>query len=108
MKNNRIAGIGSIVVAATLLVSPSLFAGEIHKRSENQQDRIAEGVESGALTARETAKLENSEAKLHARTVDMREDHGCRLTAKERARVNRAQNHLSKDIYKQKHDRQKQ
>ena len=106
IKVNGIAGIG--LVAATLLASPALFAGEIHQRNENQQDRIAQGVKSGALTARETAKLEKKEVTLQAKTADMREDNGGRLTAKEKARVNRQQTRLSKDIYKQKHDRQKQ
>jgi hypothetical protein len=106
MRNSVKAG-RSIVVAAILLVTPALFAGEIHRRNDNQQQRIGEGVTTGALTARETAKLETKEASLHARTADMREDHGGRLTSKERARVNRQQNRLSRDIYRQKHDGQK-
>ena len=34
----------------------------IHKRKEIQQKRIANGVENGKLTAKETAKLEAREA----------------------------------------------
>ena len=34
---------------------------EVAKRKENQQDRIANGVQSGQLTAGETAKLETKE-----------------------------------------------
>src|SRR5277367_3133325 len=37
-------------------------AGKIADRKENQQDRIAQGVKSGQLTAGETAHLENREA----------------------------------------------
>ena len=34
---------------------------EVGQRRENQQDRIAQGIKSGQLTAGETAKLENQQ-----------------------------------------------
>ena len=37
-----------------------LTAQEIQKRKENQQDRIAQGVKSGQLTAGETARLDRA------------------------------------------------
>ena len=44
------------LIAAGLMIT-SLGAQEIQKRKENQQDRIAQGVKSGELTAGETANL---------------------------------------------------
>jgi len=82
----------------------SANAGTIAQRKENQQDRIAQGVKSGQLTAHETASLENKEARLnHQIRNDRRNDNG-HLTAGEKARVNREQNTLSRDIYRDKHN----
>ena len=76
----------------------------IHQRRENQQDRIAQGVRSGSLTAGETARLESREANLN-RTIaaDRRGDDG-HLTPGERASINRRQNRLSRSIYRDKHN----
>ena len=96
-------------LAAFLLLPPSAeAAGRIKRRAENQQDRIAQGVKSGELTARETARLERREARLNHEVRDMREDNGGHLTPREKARVNRQQNRLSRQIYRQKHDAQEQ
>ena len=43
------------MIAATM-ISTAAQAQEIANRRENQQDRIAQGVASGQLTARETAR----------------------------------------------------
>jgi hypothetical protein len=82
--------------------------GRIQQRRENQQDRIAAGVASGQLTPRETARLERGEARLNGEIRDMREDGGGKLTARDRRVVNRQQDVLSRRIYRQKHDGQKQ
>jgi hypothetical protein len=57
--------IASAVVIAALSVQAAEPKGEINKRKENQQDRIAQGVNSGELTAAEAAKLENKEARVN-------------------------------------------
>ncbi len=80
----------------------------IAQRKENQQDRIAQGVNSGQLTAGETANLEHKESTLNAETRDMREDNGGKLTAKDKAIVNHQQNKLSRQIYRDKHNTRKQ
>ncbi len=77
---------------------------EINARKENQQDRIAQGVKSGSLTARETANLERKEAALNREERRMKADG--KFTPAERARINRQQNRLSRQIYRQKHDAQ--
>ena len=102
---------GSVaVLAVAVLVSipSSAQAGGIKKRAENQQDRIAQGVKSGQLTAGETARLERKESALNHEVKDMRQVNGGTLTQKDRAVVNQQQNRLSKDIYSQKHDAQTQ
>lgn len=94
----------------TYLIVTGLLAAGLHAddtikdRRQRQQKRIAQGVESGQLTAKETAALKRKEAKLNKEIRDDREDHNGHLTGKERRQINRQQNKLSKDIYKDKHD----
>ena len=76
----------------------------IAQRKENQQDRIANGVKSGQLTAGETAKLETKAAAINGETKADRAANGGKLTAAEKAKVNGQQNNLSKQIYKDKHN----
>jgi len=77
---------------------------EVAKRKENQQDRIGNGVQSGQLTAGETANLEKKESAINKETAADRAANGGKLTAAEKAQVNRQQNHLSKQIYADKHN----
>jgi len=51
-------GVAAVVLGAGLFVASSAEAGRIGARAVRQQKRIAQGVASGALTARETARLE--------------------------------------------------
>ena len=95
-------------LAGFLLLPPSAEAGRIQKRAENQQDRIAQGIGSGALTPREATRLERRETHLNREVKDMRQDNGGSLTNREKLRVNRQQNRLSRGIYRQKHDGQTQ
>jgi hypothetical protein len=76
----------------------------IEQRKENQQDRIANGVKSGQLTAGETANLEKKEAAINKETRTDRAANGGKLTAAEKAQVNQQQNQLSKQIYTDKHN----
>jgi Skp family chaperone for outer membrane proteins len=77
----------------------------IHKHAVHQQKRIAEGVESGQLTAKETARLETREAKIASDTAAAKADGS--VTPAERARLHREQRQASRAIYRQKHDAQK-
>jgi len=78
--------------------------GEIAKRKENQQDRIAHGVKSGQLTAGETANLETKEAAINSETKADRAANGGKLTAAEKSQINQQQNQVSKQIYQDKHN----
>jgi len=81
-----------------------MSAQEIQQRKENQQDRIANGVANGSLTPHETANLERKEAALNRETRRDRRQNGGNLTNKEKVRINNQQNHLSRNIYRDKHN----
>jgi hypothetical protein len=110
MSLRKSIGIGVTVVATAgfLVLAASAEAGTIKKRAGNQQDRVAQGVKSGQLTAGETARIENKEAHLNQEVHDMRVVDGGKLSAADKAAVNQQQNKLSRNIYKQKHDGQTQ
>jgi len=76
----------------------------IGQRKENQQDRIANGVQSGQLTAGETSKLETKEAAINGETRADRAANGGKLTTAEKQQINKQQNQLSKQIYNDKHN----
>jgi len=76
----------------------------IGQRKENQQDRIAQGVKSGQLTAGETANLETKEAAINGETRADRAANGGKLTSQEKQQVNQQQNKLSNQIYQDKHN----
>jgi hypothetical protein len=76
----------------------------VGQRQENQQDRIAQGVKSGQLTAGETAKLENQQRGINQQVRADRAANGGKLTAGEKAQVNHEQNQASKNIYAKKHN----
>jgi hypothetical protein len=100
--------VAALAVAVLVSIPTSARAGGIKKRAENQQDRIAQGIKSGQLTAGETARLERKESALNHEVRDMRKVNGGTLTPKDRQVVNQQQNRLSRDIYAQKHDAQTQ
>ena len=95
-----------VAIAALVALAGTASAGEIRNREVRQQERIAQGVGSGSLTAREAARVERREAGLNREVSGMRQANGGKLTAVDRRLVNRQQNRLSRDIYRQKHDAQ--
>jgi len=94
---------GSVAMAQDQSASGSQQPAEA-QRKEKQQDRIASGVESGQLTAGETAKVEKKEAAINKETRADRAANGGKLTSAEKAQVNRQQNQMSKQIYTDKHN----
>jgi hypothetical protein len=69
-----------------------------------QQQRIEQGARTGALTPRQTARLERREIATHRLAVSLREAHGGRLTRHDRMVVRHALNRNSRAIYRLKHD----
>jgi len=77
---------------------------KVGQRRENQQDRMAQGVKSGQLTAEETAKLEKQQQGINKQVAADRKAHGGTLPASEKKQVNREQNQASRNIYRKKHN----
>jgi len=77
----------------------------INGREREQQQRIRAGVRNGELTRREARRLESEEARIRVDEAYARRSGG-QFTPRERARIQRELNHSSRDIYRQKHDRQ--
>lgn len=76
----------------------------IDQREINQQKRIDQGVQSGALTTREANKLERGETRIESMEGKAKAD-GV-VTNKERAHLEHAENKESRAIYREKHDAQ--
>jgi hypothetical protein len=77
---------------------------EVGGRAERQQDRIAQGVASGQLTAGEASHLEKQEGNIHNEIRADRKANGGKLTSAERAQINHQQTQLSHQIRKDKHN----
>lgn len=89
--------------AATQSTSPTPKS-EVGARQENQQERIANGVKSGQLTAGEAAHLERNEARINNEVRNDRAANGGKLTAQQKAKINRQMNRESRQIYRDKHN----
>jgi uncharacterized membrane protein YebE (DUF533 family) len=98
---------GLLATGLIALIPVSTFAQEaatpnITKRQIQQQKRIADGVRSGELTAKETANLELREAKIQADKRAAKAD-GV-VTDAERAKLHAQENRTSRKIYRKKHN----
>ena len=100
-----IGGLSAVSFAQTTYHHGRYRRYNINKRQENQQDRIAQGIKSGELTSREASRLENQETRLN-RIEARKRASGGRLTYRERGQLERDLNRESRQIYRQKHDRQ--
>ncbi len=96
------------VLAGMVLVGSVAFAQSetpgIDRRQANQEQRIDQGIASGQLTEREAARLERQQHRIN-RMEDQAKSDGV-VTARERARIKAAQDRASRDIFREKHDRQ--
>ncbi len=102
MKSVIVAALAAAFAAPALAQTQS--TPRIDQRQQNQERRIEQGSQSGALNEREAARLERGQER-----VQKMEDKAAadgRVGAKERMRIERAQDKQSRRIYRQKHDRQ--
>ena len=100
----RLAKAGTAVAAGLLFAGATLAqtTGSTVQRDVNQQERIEQGLQSGELSTREAGQLERQEA-----TVDKMQSNALKdgsLSPAEQARLRRAQNKVSSDIYRDKHN----
>jgi len=93
-----------VTVAVGFTLSSPVLAAEVDRRMHRQQERIAQGVKSGELTPRETARLERKEARIQREIKRDRAANGGHLTPAEKAKINRQQNRVSREIYREKYD----
>ena len=94
----------ALFAAVALPVAAQTSTPRVDQRQANQEARIQQGVQSGALTGKEAAKLEKGQDKVQAKETKAKADG--KVTARERARLAKAQDKQSRNIAKQKHDRQ--
>jgi len=93
-------------MAISYISSAQTATPRVTQRQVNQQKRMANGVNSGELTARETEHLEKREAKLQQNKKEAKAD-GV-VTNQERRQLKREENRNSRAIKRQKHDTQQQ
>ncbi len=97
--------IAAIVLAAPILASAQTTSTpRIDQRQLNQDARIDQGAQSGALTQKEAARLDQGQQ--HVQNMENKAVADGKVTAKEKARIEHAQDQQSQRIYRQKHDRQ--
>ncbi len=109
MKMTSMVFFGAAVAALSLPLSAQTTTDNsqpptINQRKENQQDRIANGVQSGQLTAGETKRLETKESDINHEEHDMRKLDDGHLTSADRSTLNQQQNQVSHNIYNDKHN----
>ena len=88
----------------TLVAVSGLSAAEVDYRRHEQTNRINQGVRSGSLTRGEAAHLRGEEAHIRREVSRDRLHNGGHLTRSEYNRVNRQENRISSQIYRDKHN----
>jgi len=100
--------IATLAALTLTLAVGSALAGpydpSINHRQADQHARIARGVASGQLTARETARLNAQQRAIAAEERYYKRDGY--LSPRERADLQRDLDYASRDIYRQTHDAQ--
>lgn len=91
-----------------LVLAAGLSAAEVDYRQHEQQERVAQGIASGQLTAAEAARIENQESRLRREINRDRFFHNGRLTESEYRAINRQEDRLNDEIYFYKHNRFRQ
>ena len=107
-------GVGLLALSSTIgfaQAAPAVaqqHAANLNQRREHQQERIAQGIKTGRLNARQGARLERREASIGRHERHMRARSHGRLTRAQRVRLNHRLNRTSRAIYRAKHGMVKQ
>ena len=86
----------------TTLASAATATPRIDRREARQHARIHQGVRSGQLSRGEARSLRAGQR--HVRRMELRAKADGRVTARERMRLDRAQNRQSRHIWRLKHN----
>ena len=109
MKITKFALIAALALSPAAMLAQSTTTTTdphqtINQRKTDQQDRIAQGIKSGQLTAGETSHLEHQESGINKEESGMRAQDNGKLTSQDRKTINHQQNQESKRIYADKHN----
>ncbi len=99
IRKSTIAALLGLAFSSAVLAQTA--ASEV-QRDVNQQQRIEKGLQSGALSTREAARLEHGEARIDRMRANALKDG--KLSQAEKARIAGAQNAESNRIYAAKHN----
>jgi hypothetical protein len=106
MMIGRFAKLATVCAFGTAVLSTAAFAGDstprVDQRQDNQKARIHQGIESGELTRHEAHNL--VEGQHHVNRIERRATADGAVTAKERLRLEQAQDHQSDRTYRLKHN----
>jgi hypothetical protein len=95
---------GALCTGSYAQAPGSTTGAGIDQREANQQRRIEQGVNSGALTRGETNRLEHREQSIANQEQRMRARDGGQLTTHDRQVLNNRLNRTSNAIYRDKHN----
>jgi hypothetical protein len=101
MKSTAVC-LGVIAAAFASTAALAQTVQQDQQRDVNQQQRIDQGLQSGALSTREAGHLEREQQ--HVDKMEARDLRDGTLSSAEQARLNAAQNKASRDIAADKHN----
>ena len=93
-----------LAAAASLAAALPAFAQPVDATQQRQDQRIEQGVKTGQLTPRETARLEYRHARTERFEQRAREEHGGRFTRHEHRRLVKMEHRNSRLIHRLKHN----
>jgi hypothetical protein len=94
--------VGTLFLASTPVFADTTATPHINQRQQNQEQRINQGVQSGALTARETRTLDARENKIASDKAAAKADGN--VTSAERAKLRGEERRTSRAIARKKHN----
>jgi hypothetical protein len=110
-----VLAIGASISVGTAVAQPQAGPGqddpghprvnEVNTREQNQQDRIANGVKNGTMTPGQAAHVERQEQHIENQEKRDMAAHNGHLTKAETKQLNKEQNHTSREIHRDKHDK---
>ena len=104
MKVLRVLFVVAAITALTAFTAEARSnTPRVDRRELRQHARIQQGVRSGELTRGEAWRLRAGQS--HVRRMERRAKFDGRLTPRERARLDRAQDRQSRRIFRLKHNR---
>lgn len=107
MKRWKTISITGLILASLCfggVVQAKHYDSNIDQREAEQQQRIQEGLQSGALTPQEAARLEAEQQQIQALKAKMLADG--KLSPKEKVTLDQLQEKADRDIYRLKHNNQ--